>query len=101
MADPTLIIDFEPNWDSEPELSYGFLTAIQATPYFKEQRRPMVPTLSRIQSCKFTFIDEAMQRARHKKWQPVNMGVEWGPGWTFSDSNWGTINGDLCLQHFT
>ena len=65
MATPSVIIDFEPNWDSEPELSYGFLTAIQGTPYFKEQRRPMVPTLSRIQSCKFTFIDEAMQRARN------------------------------------
>ena len=65
MADPTVIIDLEPDWDESPEVSYSFQTAIQGTPYFVEQRRPIAPSAVRRIGCKYVFENERLQYARN------------------------------------
>lgn len=62
MADPTLIIDAEPNWRDLPEIGYSFATAIQGTPRFLEQRRPLLPTPERSISCRYGLETENAQR---------------------------------------
>jgi len=62
MADPTLIIDAEPDWGETPEVAYGFSTVIQGNPFFKEQRRPLLPSVARSISCSFKVENENAQR---------------------------------------
>lgn len=62
MADPTLIVDAEPDWKESPEVSYSFATAIQGTPRFLEQRRPLLEYPIRGISCKFVLETENAQR---------------------------------------
>jgi hypothetical protein len=62
MADPTLIIDAEPDWGETPEVAYGFSTVIQGNPFFKEQRRPLLSSAVRTISCTFKVENENAQR---------------------------------------
>lgn len=62
MADPTLIIDAEPNWRDLLEIGYSFATAIQGTPRFLEQRRPLLPAPQRSISCRYGLETENAQR---------------------------------------
>jgi len=62
MTDPTLIIDAEPDWKEPPEVAYSFATAIQGTPAFLEQRRPLLSTPTRSVACKFVLETENAQR---------------------------------------
>lgn len=65
MATPTVIIDLEPNWNDPPEVGYGFETAIQMTPYFLQQRRPLLPTPKRSVNCKYLLDRQKLQYARN------------------------------------
>ena len=65
MANPTVIINLEPDWGYTPEISYAFETVIQPTPYFVEQRRPLLPTPIRIQGCRYAFSGNSIQYARN------------------------------------
>lgn len=62
MADPAIILDIEPDWGVEPEVSYSFTTVVQDTPYFVEQRRPLLVSPVRGANYKFTEINEQFQR---------------------------------------
>lgn len=69
MPIPSIMIDFLPDWSDEPELSYSLFTAVQETPYYVEQRRPLLDSLydlpARTIKCKFTESNESMQRLRN------------------------------------
>ena len=65
MDAPTVILDFEPDWKETPQLGYSFETAIQQSPYFVEQRRPLVALPTRNQTCQYVFRGKDLQRARN------------------------------------
>ena len=62
MADPTVIIDAEPDWRTPPEIAYGFNTVVQQTQHFREQRRPLFPDVTRSVSGKFVLSTKNAQR---------------------------------------
>jgi hypothetical protein len=62
MADPTLIIDAEPDWKDSPEVAYSFTTVIQGTSRFLEQRRPLLEFPNRSVSCKFALESAKAQK---------------------------------------
>lgn len=66
MADPELIIDAEPDWNSGIEISYGFQTVVSTTPRFVEQRRPLYPSVTRALSCSFVLEGESAQSLVNK-----------------------------------
>lgn len=66
MADPTLIIDAEPDWSNGLELSYGFQTVVSTSPRFVEQRRPLFPYPIRSLSCSFVLEGEYGQELINK-----------------------------------
>jgi hypothetical protein len=59
---PSIVLGFEPDWSTEPELSYKFATVVQQTPYLVEQRRPLVDTPTRSMVCTFTEASAALQK---------------------------------------
>lgn len=65
MTTPSVIIDLEPNWNDPPEVGYSFETVIQGTPYFLQQRRPLLPSPIRTLSCKYQFDRQQLQYARN------------------------------------
>jgi hypothetical protein len=65
MADPTIILDIEPEWSDEPSVTYSFLTAIQETPYLVEQRRPLLPESIIGLGYKFVGSGGEIQRLRN------------------------------------
>lgn len=62
MPTPEVIIDFEPDWSTPPEVAYGFQSAVQSTPRFVEQRRPLLPSPVRGMKCTYTLDNEEAQR---------------------------------------
>jgi hypothetical protein len=66
MTDPSIVLDVEPDWSEKPNISYNFLTAIAQTPYFVEQRRPLLPSPTRSVSYTFTESGSDIQRARNR-----------------------------------
>lgn len=62
MPTPEVIIDFEPDWSSPPEIVYGFQSVVQSTPRFVEQRRPLLPSPVRGMKCTYTLESEEAQR---------------------------------------
>ena len=62
MADPTLIIDAEPDWKETPEVAYSFATVVQSSSRFIEQRRPLLEVPTRTVSCKFVLESEKAQK---------------------------------------
>jgi hypothetical protein len=65
VADPTIILDIEPEWSNEPSVTYSFLSTIQDTPYFVEQRRSLCPVVYRTLSCNFTESNSTLERLRN------------------------------------
>lgn len=59
MPTPEVIIDFEPDWNSPPEVSYAFQSVVQSTPRFVEQRRPLLPTP--VRTAKYEFVLEGAE----------------------------------------
>lgn len=62
MPTPEVIVDFEPDWNSPPEVSYAFQSVVQSTPRFVEQRRPLLPSPIRGMKCTYTLEAEEAQR---------------------------------------
>lgn len=65
MADPTIILDIELDWSENPAITYSFSSSLQDTPYFVEQRRPLLPAASRTLSYKFTESNSTLERLRN------------------------------------
>jgi len=58
-----VMFPFSPDWSENIELSYGYFTALEATPRLREQRRPLKTAVTRTQSFMvrmFTKYDSAL-----------------------------------------
>lgn len=62
MPTPEVIIDFEPDWNYPPEISYALQSVVQSTPRFVEQRRPLISAPVRSVKYDFSLSNEAAQR---------------------------------------
>lgn len=66
MTTPDVNLVDEPDWASGIEVSYSFETAVQTTPYFVEQRRPLLDSPTRGVVCEFSGVDGRVVAARNK-----------------------------------